>query len=126
MRPIAVIAATSLLLAACSGSGSACADIADDAIGVFQEVVTAVDDLDLAESGAGADFEIPGMPAIEEKAARLQSDADAAGCSDEELRDLLTERLVRLEARTVFGQAVIEAIRQEGLFGEGLFGEGSG
>lgn len=107
-----------LVAGACSGSGSQCVAIVDDAIGVFQELIDAVDELDLTAAAEGGDsFVVPGLDAIEARAGSLQSDADAAGCGDDELRDLLDERIVRLEARTVFGQAVIEGIRQEGLFG---------
>ncbi len=58
------------------------------------------------------------MDEIEQRADALQAEAEGHGCDDTELRELLTERIGRLEARTVFGQAVIEGIRQEGLFGE--------
>jgi len=58
------------------------------------------------------------MDDMERRADALQAEAERDGCDDAELRELLTERIGRLEARTVFGQAVIEGIRQEGLFGE--------
>ena len=69
-------------------------------------------------SEGAAEFAIPGIAEIEQQADDLQIEADAAGCDDAELRELLTERIGRLEARTVFGQAVIEGIRREGLFEE--------
>jgi hypothetical protein len=102
----------------CTGGPNArCVDIVDDAIGVFQELIAAVDELDLAEAAAaGEEFTMPGMDDMERRADTLQDEAEAAGCDDDELRQLLTERVGRLEARTVFGQAVIEGIRQEGLF----------
>ncbi len=98
-------------------------DIADDAIELFQQLVTTVDELDLAgDLESGRSLEFPDVGELEAEADALQVRADDAGCDDDELRELLSERVVRLEARTVFGQAVIEAIRQEGLFGEDLFG----
>jgi predicted membrane GTPase involved in stress response len=109
-----------LAVVACSdGPGARCGDIVDDAVDVFQELISAVDDLDLAEAAAaGEDFAMPGIDDMERRADVLQSEAEAAGCDDQDLRQLLTERISRLEARTVFGQAVIEGIRQEGLFDE--------
>lgn len=120
MRFVRLLAALTVVVAACgSGTSARCAVIVDDAIDVFQELISAVDDLDPAEMTATGDgFDIPGLDEIERRADALQEAADAEGCDDAELRELLTERLSRLEARTVFGQAVIEGIRQEGLFTE--------
>ena len=86
---------------------------------LYQELITTVDGLDLGDAAAGTDdFVIPGIDDIEARADILQAEAEEAGCDDGELRELLTERIVRLKARTVFGQAVVEGIRREGLFGE--------
>ena len=104
---------------ACSGADARCAAIVDGAIDVYQELITTVDGLDLGDAAAGTDdFVIPGIDDIEARADILQAEAEEAGCDDGELRELLTERIVRLKARTVFGQAVVEGIRREGLFGE--------
>jgi hypothetical protein len=106
-------------LAACTGGASTqCVAIVDDAVDVFQDLISTVDDLDLSEAASDSGFTIPGIDQIDRRADILQADAIAARCDDAELRDLLTERIVRLEARTVFGQAVIEGIRQEGLFSQ--------
>lgn len=104
--------------AACStGDDARCVEIVDDAVSVFQDLISSVDELDLAEMAASSDdFVIPGLADMERRADLLQSEADAAGCDDAELRELLTDRIGTLEAKTVFGQAVIEGIRQEGLF----------
>ena len=109
-----------MLLPACaSGSSARCAAIVDDAVAVFQALVDSVDELDLEDLAAeGDEFVIPGLEGMEQDADRLQREAVAEGCDDDELRELLTDGIDRLEARTVFGQAVIEGIRQEGLFGE--------
>ena len=120
MRYFVPIIALTLAVAGCGRDGDArCVEIVDDAIDVFQDLIAAVDELDLVETAAaGDDFVIPGLADVEGRADELQTAADAAGCDDAELRELLTERISRLEARTVFGQAVIEGIRQEGLFEE--------
>lgn len=120
MRRFASIIALSLAVAGCGfAADSRCVKIVDDAIEVFQDLIATIDELDLVEAaGAGDDFTVPGLAEIERRADRLQAEAGAAGCNDAELRELLTERIGRLEARTVFGQAVIEGIRQEGLFEE--------
>ena len=112
-----------IALTACGGGADArCAEVVDDAMDVFQELISAVDELDLADladvADSGGNFAIPGIEDMERRADRLQSEAAAAGCDDEELRGLLSERVGSLEARTVFGQAVIEGIRQQGLFGD--------
>ena len=115
MRSVALF----LVTAACSGGPSSqCVAIVDDAMAVFQDLISAVDGLDLAESGSLEEFAVPGIDRIEARAEAVQAEADTAGCDDADLRDLLAERVVRLEARTVFGQAIIEGIRQEGLFYE--------
>ena len=120
LRRFASIIAFSLAVAGCGfGNDSRCVEIVDDAIDVFQALIATVDELDFAEAAAaGDDFILPGLAEIERRADEIQAEAGAAGCSDAELRELLTERIGSLEARTVFGQAVIEGIRQEGLFGE--------
>ena len=114
------LVALSLVCTACSGGADTrCVGIVDAAIDVYQELVSTVDELDLTEVSEGAaEFAIPRIAEIEQQADDLQIEADAAGCDDAELRELLTERIGRLEARTVFGQAVIEGIRREGLFEE--------
>ena len=117
MRLTTALVPLTVALAACGSGDARCVEIVDDAIGVFQELVSAVDELDLSEvAAAGDDFDFPGLDAIEARAGALQIEAGREGCDDELLRDLLTERIGRLEARTVFGQAVIEGIRREGLF----------
>ena len=100
--------------------------IADDAIDMFQDMITAVDDLELgASSEAGRSLDLPPMDDIDARASALQARAVEQGCGDEELTELMSDRLVRLRARTVFGQALIESLRQEGLVGEdfGRLGE---
>ena len=120
LRRFALIIALSLAVAGCGfGGDSRCVEIVDDAIEVFQDLIATIDELDLVEAAAaGDDFAVPGLAEIERRADQLQAEAGAAGCQDAELRELLTDRIGRLEARTVFGQAVIEGIRQEGLFEE--------
>lgn len=118
-EPVVRLVAAFLVLALASvacGGDARCVEIIDEAIDVFQDLINTVDGLDLAEAASDAQFVIPGIDQIETRADLLQAEAAREGCDDAELRDLLTERVVRLEARTVFGQAVIEGIRQEGLF----------
>tara|TARA_B100001123_G_C14447571_1_gene685214 strand:+ start:83 stop:505 length:423 start_codon:yes stop_codon:yes gene_type:complete len=125
VRFLSFLSALTLSIAACGTSESSCISIADKAIVLFQELITTVDALDLVEAAeSGENFIIPGLDSIENRAALLQDESNREGCSDEELRELLTERIVRLDARTVFGQALIEGIRQEGLFGETTFSTG--
>ncbi len=116
MRRLLEILAFLLVVAACDGGAKArCVEVTDDAIAVYQELISTVDEMSLAEAiAAGEGFAIPGQEEMERRADALQTEADAAGCEDAELRRLLSERIIRLEARTVFGQALIEAIRQGG------------
>ena len=116
---VAFLLALLITTGACSSVDPRCAEIIGDAVDVFQELISSVDELDLSDiAAAGPEFAIPGMDDMERRADALQAEAERHGCDDAELRELLTERIGRLEARTVFGQAVIEGIRQEGLFGE--------
>jgi len=115
VRLVAAFLVLGLASVACGGGNARCVEIVDEAIDVFQDLITTVDGLDLADAASDAQFVIPGIDQIEARADLLQAEAAREGCDDAELRDLLTERVVRLEARTVFGQAVIEGIRQEGL-----------
>ena len=115
-----LLVAILLVFGACGGGADAqCVAIVDEAIDVFQDLISTVDALDLVEvSTGGEEFAIPGIDEMDRRADALQADAQTRGCEDAELRELLTERISRLEARTVFGQAVIEGIRREGLFEE--------
>ena len=105
------------MITACRGGAQdPCVEITDDAIALYQELISTVDELSLSEAIAGGEgFAIPGEDDMDRRADALQTEAAAAACTDAEIRRLLSERIVRLEARTVFGQALIEAIRQEGL-----------
>lgn len=117
MRLLISIVIPVLIAASCGGGGSRCVEIVNDTVDVFQSLIDRVDELDLSDAAAaGDDFSFPGLADIERRADELQDEADTAGCDDDELKRLLSERIGRLEARTVFGQAVIEGIRQEGLF----------
>jgi hypothetical protein len=118
LRRLLQLFALLLVGTACSGADNGrCVELSNDAIDLYQEFITAVDEFDLAGAVASEEgMVIPGQGALESRADKLQVEADATGCEDQELRQLIAERFVRLEARTVFGQAVLDEIRREGLF----------
>jgi hypothetical protein len=119
LRRLLHILAFLLVGTACGASDGTCTELSNDAIVLYQEFITTIDELDLASAVASEEgFSIPGQEGLEARADELEVEADAAGCGDEELRQLIAERFDRLEARTVFGQAVLDQIRREGLFFE--------
>jgi hypothetical protein len=86
-----------LVLTACGGGGASCSTIADDAIGLFQEGIDQLDGLSLSDLQnldsdpfAGADFDARG--------AELEARQVEAGCTDEEMGDLVAGRMGDLEA----------------------------
>ena len=93
-KPVLFLFALALVASACSGGGASCSDIVDDGIALFQDVIDDLDGLDLADVQedpfATDDFD--------SRSEDLEKRTTEAGCTDEELTELFTERVGDLSA----------------------------
>lgn len=93
-KPVLLLLGLALIAPACGGGGASCADIVDDGIVLFQDVIDGLDGLDLADVQAdpfeNGDFE--------RRSDDLDKRTAEAGCTDEELTELFTERAADLSA----------------------------
>lgn len=113
-RVAAIAAALLVVVAGCGGSESSCADIATDAVNMVQDVVDDVDAMsqdDLASLGTSGLFD-----EFTVEAAALDERAAGAGCSDQDMTELVTEKAQDLTAETEFGQLFIDSIRSGQIF----------
>jgi hypothetical protein len=121
MRRTIIVLLVTLVTAACGGaegrpdpaSLETCDEVAEAVIGVIQESIdavdTAADNLTEPDPAAAADLEDAGT-ALQERAAALS-------CSEERMSQAIISLADRLEARSVYGQLIIEGIKA----GEGSF-----
>ena len=101
---------SALLVASCAGEPTACEVVADEGIGLIQDLI---DDL---ESGPVTEQSV--IDAFDARAVDLNNRADAAGCSSQEIAELLEDRAGDLDASTDRGQSVIDLIRAGVVFSE--------
>jgi len=119
MRKLFVlVAALGLVAASCGGDSAAgsCDAIADDAIDVFQVVITELDAMSLDDLSALGDEDPAVIVEMEQKMDDLQAQADDLGCSDAEIEELLDERVGDLTADGVFGELMIAELESGGFF----------
>ena len=113
-----VVIAAGLLgavLAACGGNAAACGDIADEGFDLLQEFVDEVDAMDAAQLAEAVNDD-SFMGGIEGRATTLDERAAAAGCTEEDMADLLAERSEDLVADTEFGQVIVDLILEDAFF----------
>jgi hypothetical protein len=84
-----------LVLTACGGSDSSCSGIADDAIALFQEGIDKLDGLSLSDLES---LNTDPFADLEVRSADLEQRQIDAGCADEEMTELLSEKMGDLEA----------------------------
>ena len=96
-KTVIFLSALALVLAACGGSDSSCSAIAGDAIGLFQDGIDELDGLSLSDLESldsdpfsDADFEARG--------ADLEKRQIDAGCTDEEMTELVVDKMGDLTA----------------------------
>lgn len=123
-RPAAVVALSVLLVVpACSSGDSApadpasidsCTGIAEAGIDLVQDTLDVIDSLSAEELAALGSSETPppALAAIEATGEELQARADVLGCTPEQLAGMMSEMAGDLNSDTVFGQFLIESIRQ--------------
>jgi hypothetical protein len=121
MKRLALIAlALGLIVAACGDDDAAdpasldsCEGLAVAGVDVLQDTIDLIDGLDAAALAAltdGADTP-PEFEAIQRRGEELSARAVEIGCSDEQMSELLAERVGDLSADSVFGQFILEGIR---------------
>ncbi len=117
---IALFGALMLVFVACgdSGGGDSCESIADDAVDLVQAALDDIADLSIADLQNLGDEPPESFQELERQADDLQTKADGAGCSDEEMETLVNARLGSLTADGAVAELVLEQIQSEGLFGE--------
>ena len=84
-----------LVLSACGGSGSSCSAIADDAIDLFQEGIDGLDGLSLSEL---QNFDTDPFSDLEARGAELEERQIDAGCTDDEMTELVVDKMGNLTA----------------------------
>jgi hypothetical protein len=84
-----------LVLTACGGSGSSCSAIADDAIALFQEGIDGLDGLSLSDLES---LDTDPFGDLEVRGADLERRQIDAGCADDEMSELVVEKMGDLEA----------------------------
>lgn len=129
-RLLGLLVVLALVLAACGDDDAAepasldsCESIADAGIAMVQEVIDEIDDLTLEEQIAlGASEEEPEMfQNMEARGQELETRAEEVGCSDDEMAQLVMDRLGNLSSDSDFGQLVLEAVKAQAEEGD-LFG----
>lgn len=112
MRKLLVlVAAFGLVATGCGGdSAGSCADVADDAIALFQEF------LDEASSMTEEDF-ISGGEAIfedfEAKGEKIDEQINDLGCTEEEMSSLMADRAGSLDAGGPLGELLLSEIGED-------------
>ena len=112
MRKTALLlAALSLMLAACGGGDTAtCGEIADDAVDLMQDLITGVE----AAAQSGDQDQLNSLlTTFESGIDGLEERQGDAGCSDSQLGDMLAERAGSLEADTEIGQSFVDELVTE-------------
>lgn len=111
------LAVFGLVVAACGGGTASCEDIADDVIGMVQEVIDEVDQMSPEDLAAlSGDQEPEFMADFEQRSEDLRMDAEEAGCSDQELAELFSARASTLTAESEVGQFFVELFNSGDLF----------
>ena len=88
------LVALALVAAGCGGGSSSCSDIVDDGIDLFQDVIDELDGIDIADMQDDP-FETEDF---EQRTDDLDRRTTEAGCANEELTELFTERIGDLTA----------------------------
>jgi len=116
-RIVVAVGLASALLAGCStGVGGGCDAIADEGLVLLQEFIDEVDGM-TAEELAGAVRDDSFLGDLETRADELDAQAGSAGCSEEDMARLLSERASTLSAETELGQTYVDLIIQDEFFG---------
>lgn len=93
-KPVLLLLGLALVASACGGGSASCTDIVDDGIALFQDVIDGLDGLDIANIQDDP-FETEDF---ERRSDELDERTTEAGCTDEELTELFTERVGDLSA----------------------------
>jgi hypothetical protein len=90
-----------------------CEEVADAFAVVAQDFINDAEDAGMAALSAGMDSEVVQeyLPQVE----LAQAKAQELGCSEEEMRPLLEERLDELETDGPVGEFIIQLLEDEGL-----------
>jgi hypothetical protein len=116
-----ILTAFALVAAGCGGGSGSCADIVDDGIALFQDAIDDLDGLTLADIQedpfSSDDFD--------RRSDELEQRSTEAGCTDEELTNLFSERVGDLTADSTnpAGQALITLLTSAAESGDLNFGD---
>lgn len=94
-KTVIFLSALALVLAACGGSDSSCSAIAGDAVDLLQEGIDGLDGLSLSDL-EGLDTDP--FSDLEARGAELEERQIDAGCTDEEMTELVVDKMGDLEA----------------------------
>lgn len=88
------LTALALVLAACGGADAGCPSIADDGVDLIQDAIDELDGLSLSDLNNNP----LSTDDYERRSEDLERRSDAAGCTDVEMAELLSQRVDRLSA----------------------------
>jgi hypothetical protein len=119
MRKLLVVIAVLSLVAVSCGSGDSadsCEGVADDAVGIIQDMIDQFDSMTTDDMMAMAsEGEPEAVTEMTNKLDSLQQKAVALGCSDDQMTTLLADRAGNLKAETSIGQMMVDEIQSNGL-----------
>lgn len=118
-RVLLAVAVFGLVVAACGGDGGdagSCADIADEGIAAIQEVINEIDTMSLDDLTALGSEDPEFITDMETRMDELDERSTELGCSDEELAELVQDRVGDLSADSEFGQLMIDQFSDSGIF----------
>jgi hypothetical protein len=99
-----------VVVAGCDGGPSACEQIVDEGLELFQELIDDVDSGTVDDASLFAD--------LDGRAADLDQRAEAAGCTSQEMARLLDARSGELRAESDAGRAFIDLVKARVVFAE--------
>jgi len=115
-RFLVTLAVFGLVVAACGGGTASCEDVADETIDLVQGVIDEVDQMSPEDLAAMGEEQPEFMNDFEQQSEELRQDAEDAGCTDEQLAELFSERASSLTAESEFGQLFVELFNSGDLF----------
>lgn len=108
------------LVAACGGGRAAtCEELADQTIDLAQTLIHEVEDdigdMTMDEILTAGGEGLPSLDRFRDRAAEVDERAVELGCTQDQLRTLVQQRVGELEATTPIGRLIVDGIRSGGL-----------
>ncbi|MDY7105961.1 MAG: hypothetical protein S0880_32650 [Actinomycetota bacterium] len=115
----AVLAVMALILAGCGGDddsadGASCVDLAGEMMELLQDTIDVASDMTLEEMIASGEEDTPEfLVELETEGEALEERAEEIGCSDEEMEQLMCDRVDEIEAEGPFAEGIMASAAAE-------------